>query len=136
MKDVTARALGAERGSAGVKFLIFFVLLILIGNAGYNYVPVAYAGESFKQEMQTAVVNGLAVPGRISPVELVKARVTKAANDYELPNDIVIEVKQVGNTVQAHAAYTQPVRILPFGIYTYAYQFDYTAVPTGYLLKQ
>jgi len=24
---------------------------------------------------------------------------------------------------------------LPFGMYTYNYQFDYTAAPVGYLLK-
>jgi hypothetical protein len=46
----------SERGGAGVKFLIIFVVLILAANAGYNYIPVAYAGESFRQEMQTAVV--------------------------------------------------------------------------------
>jgi hypothetical protein len=125
-----------ERGSAGVKFLLVFVTLVLLANAGYNYVPVAYAGENFKQEMQTAVINGLALPGRMSPVDVVKAKVQKAAVDNDLPTNALIEVKQVGNIVQARAAYSQKVAILPFGIYSYTYQFDHTATPTGFLLKE
>ena len=125
----------SERGSAGAKFLIVFVLIVLAGNAGYQYIPVAYAGESLKQEMQTAVVNGLAVPGRMTPVDYVKNRVQKAVSDNNLPSDTVIEVKQVGIAVQARAAFTQKVPMLPFGIYSYDYKFDYTAVPSGYLLK-
>ena len=125
-----------ERGSAGVKFLMVFVVLILFAHAGYNYVPVAYAGENFKQEMHTAVVNGLALPGRMSPVDVVRAKVEKAATDNNLPKDTLIEVKQVGSVLQAHAQYSQKVAILPFGIYTYTYNFDHTAVPTGFLLKE
>lgn len=126
----------SERGSAAIKFLIVFVVLIIAANAGYNYVPVAYAGENFKQEMQTSVVNGMAMPGRISPVDYVKNRIQKAVSDNELPKDTFVEVKQVGNSVQAHAVYTQHVPILPFGIYTYTYHFDHTAIPTGFLLKE
>jgi hypothetical protein len=131
--DITYRA--AERGGAGVKFLIALAVLLIAANAGYNYIPVAYAGESFKQEMQTAVVNGLALPGRLNPVDVIKAKVQRAAAENDLPSDAVIEVKQVGNVVQAHAVYSKPVAILPFGIYTYTYHFDHVATPTGYLLK-
>jgi hypothetical protein len=125
----------SERGSAGIKFLIVFVVIIIAANAGYNYVPVAYAGENFKQEMQTSVVNGMAMPGRMSPVDYVKNRIQKAIQDNELPRDTFLEVKQVGNSVQAHAVYSQQVPILPFGMYTYTYRFDHTAVPTGFLMK-
>lgn len=125
----------SEQGSAGIKFLIVFVLLILIANAGYNYVPVAYAGENFKADMQTAVVNGLAVPGRYNPVDVIKDKVQRAAYDNGLPPDTFIEVQQVGNAFQAHAVYTEQVHILPFGLYTYEYHFDHTAVPQGYLRK-
>lgn len=130
----TARV--SERGSAGVKLLIVFAVIILAGHAGYQYVPVAYAGESLKQEMQTAVINGMAMPGRMSPVDYVKNRIQKAVGDNNLPGDTVIEVKQVGNIVQARATFAQKVPVLPFGIYSYNYQFDYTATPTGFLLKQ
>src|SRR3954467_8882790 len=93
----------SERGSAAIKFMIVFVVLIVAANAGYNYVPVAYAGENFKQEMQTSVVNGMAMPGRMSPVDYVKIRIQKAASDNDLPKDTLIDVKQVGSALQAHA---------------------------------
>lgn len=130
--DVT----GSQHGGAGVKFMIVLFVIVLAANAGFNYIPVAYAGESFKQDMQTAVVNGLALPGRLNPVDVVKAKVQKAASDNDVPTDAFIEVKQVGNTIHAHAVYSKQVNLLPFGLYHYNYQFDHTAVPTGFLLKE
>ena len=125
----------SERGSASVKFAFVFLALALIGKAGLNYVPVAYEAESFKQEMQTAVVNGMAMPTRMNPLASVTARLQKAASDNNLPPDALLEVHQVGPAIQAHAAYTKRVGILPFGIYTYTYQFEHTATPTGFLMK-
>jgi len=49
---------GSERGGAGVKFLIVFVLILLTAHAGYNYVPVAYSAENLKGDMQAAVLQG------------------------------------------------------------------------------
>src|SRR5215211_6777397 len=46
----------SERGSAGIKFLLVFLVIVVAANAGINYVPIAYQGASFKQEMDTAVV--------------------------------------------------------------------------------
>jgi hypothetical protein len=135
MMKTKVNARESERGSAGVKFLIVFVVIILAANAGYQFIPVAYAGESLKQEMQTAVVNGMAVPVRMTPVDYVKNRVQKAVSDNNLPSDTLIEVKQVGNVVQAHASFNQKIPVLPFGIYNYDYKFDYTATPAGFLLK-
>jgi hypothetical protein len=136
MVSTKAQARPSERGSAGAKFLIVFVVLVLAANAGYHYVPVAYAGESFKSEMQTSVVNGMATNGKISPVDYVKIRLQKAIQDNNLPADTYVDVKQVGQTVQARAVYSQQVPMLPFGIYNYTYHFDNTAVPAGFLLKQ
>jgi len=136
MVSTKAQARPSERGGAGVKFLIVFAVLVLAANAGYHYVPVAYAGESFKSEMQTSVVNGMATNGRISPVDYVKTRIQKAIQDNNLPTDTYLDVKQVGSTVQARAVYSQQVSILPFGIYNYTYHFDNTAIPAGFLLKQ
>jgi hypothetical protein len=135
---VSSKALArpSERGSAGIKFLFVFVVLVLAANAGYHYVPVAYAGESFKSEMQTSVVNGMATNGRTSPVDYVKIRIQKAIQDNNLPSDTYVDVKQVGQTVQARAVYSQQVPVLPFGIYTYTYHFDNTAIPAGFLLKE
>lgn len=124
-----------ERGSAGVKFLILLVVLGLAAHAGFQYVPVAYQGASFRQEMDTAVVKGLAASGAMKPLDVVTAHVTRAATDNQVPADALIEIKPAGNHIQAHVAYVKSVNMLPFGIYKYKYQFDYTAAPTGYLLK-
>jgi hypothetical protein len=110
--------------------------MVLGANAGFNYVPVAYEAESFKTEMQTAVVQGLALPGKLNPIDNVKAKIQRAATVNEVPADAVIDVKMAGNVISAHVVYAKPVSILPFGIYTYNYNFDHTATPTGFLLKQ
>jgi hypothetical protein len=126
----------SERGAAGVKLVLVLLVLFLAGNAGYNYVPVAYDAEAMKSEMSAAVMQGLALPGKVNPVDNVKARIQRAAQTNNVPADAVIDVKQDANVLTAHVAYTKPVNILPFGIYRYNYQFDHTATPTGFLLKQ
>ena len=125
-----------ERGGAGIKFLIAAVLLCLFANAGYNYVPVAYEGASFRQEMDTAVVKGLAASGQLKPTDIVKAHIQHAAKDYNVPADALIEIRPAGNVVRAYATYSKSVDVLPFGLYKYKYQFDHLASPTGYLTKQ
>ena len=126
----------SERGSAAVKFLVIFVFLVLVANAGYNYIPVAYSGANFRQEMDTAVVKGLAASGQMRPLDVVTASVKRAAAENQIPPEVFIEVKPIQGVVQARAVYTREVPILPFGIYNYQYNFDYTAAPVGYLLKQ
>ena len=124
-----------ERGSASMKVLLVFLLLALAGNAGINYVPVAYDGASFRQEMDTAVVKGLAASGTMKPLEVVQASIKRASFDYNVPPDALVEIKPVNNVVEAHISYTRPVSILPFGLYTYKYNFNHHAKPIGYLLK-
>jgi hypothetical protein len=128
--------LHSERGSAGAKFLALLVFIVLLAHAGYNYVPVAYNGASFRQEMDTAVVKGLAASGQMKPADVVAAHMKKAAFDYSIPSDALLEVKPGQGHIAAHASYRQPVNLLPFGMYKYNYDFNYTAVPTGYLLKE
>ena len=125
-----------EHGGAGVKFLIFLGLIILLAHAGYNYVPVAYSAESLKTEMHTAVMQGLALPGKMNPVDNVKARISRAIEQNEIPPDAIVEVKQNGNALTAHVTFSKQVNILPFGMYKYNYNFDHMATPTGFLLKQ
>ena len=132
----TERTRVSERGSAGVKLVAFLAVLFLAGNAGYNYVPVAYDAEAMKSEMSAAVMQGLALPGKVNPVDNVKARIQRAAQTNDVPADAIIDVKQQGNVLSAHVTYSKQVSILPFGIYKYNYQFDHTATPTGFLLKQ
>ena len=126
----------SERGGAGAKFMIILVVIILIGNAGFNYVPVAYDAESLKTDMGTAVLQGLALPGKLNPIDNVKARIQKSVVQNNIPPDAMIDVKQTGPSITAHVTYTKQISMLPFGIYKYNYKFDHTATPTGFLLKQ
>jgi len=126
----------SERGGAGVKFLFILTIIFLIGNAGYNFIPVAYSGESLKQDMQTAVVQGSAVPGRKTPLDSVKSKVLYAAFANNVPSDAFIDVKQTNNIIEAHIAFTKEVPVLPFGLYNYQYQFDHTEKQSGFLTKQ
>ena len=126
----------SERGGAGVKLTIFLVVLILLAHAGYNYIPVAYDGANFKQEMQTALVQGVSMPGsNMTVVDVVKNKIQRAAVNNNLPSNALIDVKPLNNSVRAHVSYSKPVNILPFGLYKYNYQFDNTATPTGFLFK-
>ena len=125
-----------ERGSASVKFVAIVLFIVLLANAGYNYIPVAYSGASFRQEMDVAVVKGLAASGQMKPVDVVKAHIQKATYENQIPSDAVIEITQATGHVAAHAAYEKKVNILPFGMYKYSYKFEYTATPQGYLLKE
>jgi hypothetical protein len=126
----------SERGGAGAKLLIVVTILFLIGNAGFNYIPVAYEAQDFKQEMQTAVVQGLALPtGGAKPADAIKARIIKAAKANDLPVDTFMDVRQVNNVVQARVYYSKPIAVLPLGLYTYNYEFDHTATPTGFMVK-
>jgi hypothetical protein len=126
----------SERGGAAVKFLLIFIVIVLVGNAGFNYIPVAYNGASFRQEMDTAVVKALGSSGRIKPMDVVTASVRKASADHNIPDDAFVEIKPVNGVVEAHVIYTEKVNMLPFGLYKYDYNFDYVARPVGYLLKE
>src|SRR5690606_17733346 len=106
----------SERGGAGVKALLVILALVLVGNAGINYIPVAYQGANFKEEMETAVVKGLATTGQMKPLDVVKGHIAKAAADNGIPADAAMEIKANQSVVTAHVAYTKEVDILPFGI--------------------
>lgn len=124
---------GPEHGGAGVNALLVVLVLVLIGNAGLNYVPVAYNGASFKEAMDSAVIKGLATSGSMKPFDVVKNHVERAVADNNVPADVIIEIKPVNGVVTAHAVYSEDVSILPFGIYKYKYEFNHFANPTGYL---
>lgn len=125
----------AELGSAKVKLVAVIAVLFLIAHAGYNYIPIAYEGESFKQAMETAVLQGMAVPSGMTINDMVKGRLQKSMVANNIPPDAFIQIKQVKNTIHAHVAYTKKVNILPFGLYKYNYQFNHIATPTGFLLQ-
>lgn len=125
----------SERGGAGIKFLMVMVVLIIVGNAGYNYIPTAYQGENFKQEMETALVQAMAMPTAANNPDALKARLMRIASQNQLP-PALIDVRQMNNIMTAHVKYSKEVSIVPFGIYNYHYEFDHTATPSGFLTKE
>jgi len=125
-----------ERGSAGAKLMLVLMVMVLAAHAGYNYIPVAYNAQSLRGDMDTAILQGMALPGKISPVDNVKERIAKALIVNNAPQGATLDVKQAGNGLIARVTYTKSVNILPFGMYKYNYVFDYTSTPTGFLLKQ
>jgi hypothetical protein len=135
MKEVLKNR-NSERGGAGVKLLLILVGIILVANAGYNYVPVAYQGASFKQEMDGAIVKGTAMPtsGK-APLDAVKTKLYLAARTNEIPPEATIEVKQIGQTIIGRVRYAKYVELLPFGLYKYTYNFDYTSAPKGFVVN-
>ena len=86
--------------------------------------------------MQSAVLQGLALPGKMNPVDNVKARIQKSMTDNHAPTNALLDVKQAGQIITARVAYTKEVNVLPFGLYKYNYEFNHTATPTGFLTKQ
>ena len=125
----------SEHGGAGIKFLMVLMGLILAANAAFNYIPVAYQGENFKQEMHTIVVQGMAIPANgVDPVTAMKGKLISRAKDYNLPPAFV-DVRQNNNITTARIKYSKQISILPFGIYNYNYEFDHTATPAGFLTK-
>jgi hypothetical protein len=126
----------SEKGSASIKLVAVLAALFLAAHAGYNYIPVAYEGQNFKQEMQTAVVQGMAVPPGMTMGDMVKGRLKRAAAQNNLPPDTFIQVKPANNSIQAQVAYTKQINLLPFGLFKYNYQFNHIATPTGFLLKE
>lgn len=125
----------SENGSANSNLLLVLFVLILLGNAAYNYVPVAYEAEVIRQDMQKTVVRGVAIPTEGKPpAEVIKKQLDVILKSYDVPNPY-IDVRTVNSVVYARVWYLKKVQILPFGIYERKYEFDYTTTPAGFLIN-
>lgn len=126
----------SQRGSASLKLLRTVLLFYVVGNAIYNYLPVAYNSENLRTEMHAAVLQGMSLPGTMgNPVEVTKRRIQNVMRANNIPSYAYLEVKAVNNVIQARVAYMQPIPVLPFGLYDYNYQFDYSTNTGNYLAK-
>ncbi len=127
----------SERGGAGVKFLAVVVFIFLVAHAGYQYIPVAYQGQSFRQDMETALIKGITMPPSAGKqTEVVKKNIIQMAHSNQLPLETFIDVRETNNVLAARVYYQKVVPILPFGIYNYSYVFDNTVTPSGFLTEQ
>ncbi len=126
----------SERGSANSNLLIILLFIALGFNAGYNYVPVAFQGESVKQEVHKAVMYGMSVQVNGKPPAVItKEKIDAMLKANEIENPLVV-VKMSPAGVQATVKYSKEVSILPFGIYKRMYEFDYTESPSTLMTKQ
>ena len=126
-----------ERGEGQLKLVIFLAVVFLGGFAGYQYIPVAYNGATFKQEMQTIVDQSSAIPAAQGNMAgWVQRKLEAAMLSYGVPKNAALEVKsQEGAGITASLKYTKQVDILPFGLYAYPYDFQNTVSTSGMLTK-
>ena len=87
--------------------------------------------------MHAAVMQGMSLPPTVgNPVNATKKRILGVMQANNIPSYAFLEVKQANNMIQARVAYTQPIPILPFGLYDYNYQFDHSTRTGNYLAKE
>lgn len=115
-----------EHGGARLKFILVVLVVVVVGYAGYLYVPVAYQSYYIKDLMQHDV-DVAAAQGH--PVAWVADQLKKSATDYNIPPNAVITPTQEENRVVCRLQFT---RSIEFPGYTYVYEFDHTAKSTTF----
>lgn len=116
----------SEHGGARLKFIMVILVVVIVGYAGYLYVPVAYQAYYLKDLMQHKV-DVAATQGY--PVAWVTDQLKKSATDYNIPPNAVITPTQQESRVYCRVQFTRPIE---FPGYTYMYEFDYTAKSTTF----
>ena len=116
-----------ERGSARLKFIIFLVIVAVAGYAGYMYIPVAVDAYYFKDAMQNKV-NLAAAQGY--DAAWLADQISKSKSEHNVPDDAVITPAQREGRVEVRVQFTRPIST---PLFTYNYDFDYTAQSTTFL---
>ena len=116
-----------ERGSARAKLIIFIVIVAVLVYVGYLYIPVSIDAYYYKDAMQNTV--NLAVTQGYDTA-WVTDQLKKAGREYHVPDDALITPAQRDNRIEARVQFTRPIST---PIYTYNYDFDYTARSTAFL---
>ncbi len=120
-----------ERGSSTTKFVLVVIVLILAGYGGYNYIVMSYQISHFKENVQTIVTQAYSMPNNknLNDPELMRQKI-RSIGDYDsIPADAVINVNKKPSGVEAQVTFMRETSLLPFNMYKYKYQFDFTAKP-------
>ena len=117
----------SERGSARLKFIFVMAIICVAAYMGYMYVPVAYQAYLFRDLMQHNVD---VCSSQGYQASWVKDQLVKAAPEYGVPADAVIEPTQRDNRIEVTVRYTKPIE---FPGYIYQYTFDETVKSTAFL---
>jgi len=129
MNNLYLKNIHNERGGARLKLIVFLAIFAVIIYAGYLYIPVAIDAYYYRDIMQNMVNQGAA---QGSDANWVKDQLLKNAPDYHVPPDATIQVSMQDKRMQARVKFTRPI-VTP--VYTYNYEFDYTAASTTFLTK-
>jgi hypothetical protein len=129
MNNLNLKNIHNERGGARLKLIVFLAIFAVIIYAGYLYIPVATDAYYYKDIMQN-MVNQAAAQG--SDANWVKDQLLKNGPDYHVPPDVTIQASVQDKRIQARVKFTRPI-VTP--VYTYNYEFDYTAASTTFLTK-
>ena len=117
----------SEQGGARLKFLIVAAIIIAVGYAGYQFIPIFYQAYQIKDLMQHDVDTAVAL-GK-SP-DWIGEQLVKSAVDYGIPANAVITPSQQDNRIQVRVQYSLPVE---FPGYVYNYEFDHTAKSSTFI---
>jgi hypothetical protein len=117
----------SEQGGARLKFLIVAAMIIAVGYAGYQFIPIFYQAYQIKDLMQHDVDTAVAL-GK-SP-SWIGEQLVKSAPEYGIPANAVITPSQQDNRIQVRVQYSLPVE---FPGYVYNYEFDHTAKSSTFL---
>ena len=117
----------AEHGSARLKLILFLVVVAIVGYAGYMYIPVAIDAYYFKDAMQNKA-NLAAAQGHDGA--WLADQISKSKAEHNVPDDAVITPAQKEGRLEVRVQFTRPIST---PLFTYNYDFDYTAQSTTFL---
>jgi hypothetical protein len=109
-----------ERGSSRLKFIIIMSVVVIAAYVGYQYVPVRFQAERYKDFMQETVNKGAAMS---RPSENIKEQLVKTASEYGVPANAVVTIEEQEGILHARVQYKRPIPLVAF---TYEYEFDET----------
>ena len=127
MNDQTLLGNRAEHGGARLKLILFLAVVAIVGYAGYMYIPVAIDAYYFKDAMQNKV-NLAAAQGHDGA--WLADQISKSKAEHNVPDDAVITPAQREGRVEVRVQFTRPIST---PLFTYNYNFDYTAQSTTFL---
>lgn len=117
----------SEQGGARLKFLIVAAIIIAVGYAAYQFIPILYQAYQIKDLMKHDVETAVALG---KPATWVQEQLVKSSPDYGIPANAIITPSQQDNRIQVRVQYSLPVE---FPGYVYNYEFDHTAKSSTFL---
>jgi hypothetical protein len=126
MKDLCGRDLPTDRsrGGARLNFLIVMTIIVVLGYASYQLLPVFYRAKNFETFMQDTV-NLAALTDKNST--WTEQQLKHALVEYDLPPDAVVNSTIHDGRLEARVQFT---RTIPLVVTEYHYKFDKTVHST------